>query len=76
MGLATPEVVGTLDALGLLNLDDPGPWPGEPEAESAWTVDWSRVEAPLREDEMIQPDRPYGIDRVWSPVSDELISRA
>jgi hypothetical protein len=48
MGLATPEAVGTLDALGVLNLDDPGPWPGEPQGKSAWTVDWDRVEEPLQ----------------------------
>jgi len=39
VGLETPEVVGALDAIGLLNLGDLGPWPGEPEGENAWGVD-------------------------------------
>jgi hypothetical protein len=77
MGLGTPEVVGTLEALGLLNLDDPGPWPGEPENESAWPVDWAGVEEPTGpEPTLVVDDVEYGIDRAWGAVRDELLSRA
>lgn len=75
MGLATPEVVGTLDALDLLNLDDPGPWPGEPEGESAWTVDWTSVEEPLADRlDTLSPEN--SIDRGWAEVREELLTRA
>jgi hypothetical protein len=77
MGLATPEVVGTLDALGLLNLDDPGPWPGEPEDESAWPVDWAGVEESVDQlRKRVFGDPEDGIDHAWGAVRDELLSRA
>jgi hypothetical protein len=68
VGLAIPEVVGTLDALDLLNLDDPGPWPGEPEGESAWPIDWTSVEERWGEREKGLIDPQYGIDRGWERV--------
>lgn len=74
VGLATPEVVGTLDALNLLNLDEPGPWPGEPEGESAWIVDWASVEERIDRRVVLEPE--YGIHRSWAPVREELLSRA
>lgn len=77
MGLATPEVVGTLDALGLLNLDDPALWPGEPDDETAWPVDWSSVEEPPGEpDSRLLADVECGFDRAWGAVRDDLLSRA
>lgn len=82
MGLATPEVVGTLEALDLLNLDDPGLWPGEPEGESAWTVDWKSVEASNQREQLDEWDKDVGADqtyrteRSWGLVRDELLSEA
>lgn len=77
MGLATSEVVGTLDALGLLNLGAPGPWPGEPEDESAWPVDWDSVEEPPGEaDDRVLAYVENGFDPAWDAVRDDLLSRA
>ena len=73
MGLATPEVVGTLDALDLLDLDGPGHWPGEPDGESAWAVDWPRAEESWRRDDELSVD-PAG--RIWGEAREELLSRA
>ncbi len=74
MGLATPEVVGTLDALNLLDLDAPGPWPSEPEGESAWSIDWPRVEEPWGQRGTFIDEAPVGRD--WAPVREDLLRRA
>jgi hypothetical protein len=76
MGLATPEVVETLDALDLLDLDAPGPWPGEPDGrDSAWSVDWRSVEEPLDQEGYADAKlEPVGYD--WGPVREDLVSRA
>jgi hypothetical protein len=76
VGLAIPEVVGTLDALDLLNLDEPGPWPGEPEGESAWPIDWTSVEERRGQPEEVLSEHRYGIDRSWERIRKDLPSRA
>jgi hypothetical protein len=73
MVLATPEVVETLDALDLLDLDAPGPWPGEPEGGSAWSIDWRRVE---RRDADLEKFSAEAGQRAWEPVREDLLSRS
>ena len=73
MGLATPEVVDTLDALDLLDLGAPGPWPGEPDEEGAWPVDWPGVEESWRAHGTFTK-QPVG--RNWGPARQDLLSRA
>jgi hypothetical protein len=73
MGLATPEVVETLDALDLLDLGAPGPWPGEPEGHSAWSIDWPRVEETLGKRYDLS-EAPVGHD--WDRVREDLLGRA
>ena len=77
MGLTTPQVVETLHDLGLLELENPGPWPGEPQGESVWQVDWSAVEAPLDNggDAVIAPEY-LDSDRNWSGAYAEILRQA
>jgi len=75
VGLAIPEVVGTLDALDLLDLDEPGPWPGEPEGESVRPIDWTSVEKRPGQRETGLTDPWYHTGRSWERVRQELQSR-
>jgi len=50
-GLSTAEVLDTLDASDALELDEPGPWPEDPD-EEAWAladIDWTAVEGDDRD---------------------------
>lgn len=73
MGLTTPQAVETLAALDLLDLDTPGPWPGEPEGESAWSIDWTAAEEPYVQSDAIDfvPESD-----AWESARDHLLSRS
>lgn len=67
------HLVSTLDGHGLLEYDYPGPWPGEPEGEDPYAIDWSQVNAPL--DDAGASDLAVEND-AWGPVRHELDRRA
>jgi len=49
------SIVGTLIDMDLIDLDEPGPWPGEPEGYSVHAVDWSAVNGSSGLEDAVSP---------------------
>lgn len=69
--LSLPEVVDTLVEMDLVDLDNEGPWPGDPEDSDVYEPDWTQVHP---------ADSDMGVPLDWghgrSTVYDEIQRRA
>ncbi|MCA4727105.1 hypothetical protein [Mycolicibacterium fortuitum] len=69
--LSLPQVVDTLVEMDLVDLDNSGPWPGDPEDSDVYEPDWTQIH-PADSDMGLPLDRGHGL----STVSAEIQRRA